>query len=549
MFVSKVEELGKGLLETLWRAEPVEASVLGVEKYDDKLPPVDPDAIDEILSELSKYVAGFEELLQQDSRDSNLAESERLDVEVALANVKAKIAIESTASEWMTNPCRYLSAINNGLHVLIAREQGSPEDRVEPLIKRLQAVPAFLEQAKRNLVVERMPREWIDIALVAVRGNKIMVNESVRPLLRSLGKGDAVVSDLCDNALEAVERFGRFLNEAMPEAKGSFASGKEHFEQLLQEVHMVDMDAYELREFGRAKVDEYEKMLVDSARRIDGTKHWTELISEFKKDHPAPEGVLDSYRNEVRLAEEFVRAKDLISIPDGQKWAVLPTPEFSRATSPMGHMRTSPPFSDGLDSVLYITPIDLSASPERQKQHLEDNCYAFQKSIAFHEVIPGHHLQSCLSKIGTSNLRKQFRSTVFIEGWGLYTEYLMAEQGYLSEPATTLINLKNALWRAVRVVIDVGLHVTGMSLEEATKLLQDKVRMEYHMASGEARRYTMSPTYQSSYLLGKEQIVKLRTDYAAKMGSEYTLKDFHDKLTSYGSIPVALVRREMLAGR
>lgn len=99
MFVSKVEELGKGLLETLWRAEPVEASVLGVEKYDDKLPPVDPDAIDEILSELSKYVAGFEELLQQDSRDSNLAESERLDVEVALANIKAKIAIESTASE------------------------------------------------------------------------------------------------------------------------------------------------------------------------------------------------------------------------------------------------------------------------------------------------------------------------------------------------------------------------------------------------------------------------------------------------------------------
>ena len=91
-------------------------------------------------------------------------------------------------------------------------------------------------------------------------------------------RGDAVVSDLCDNALEAVERFGRFLNEAMPEAKGSFASGKEHFEQLLQEVHMVDMDAYELREFGRAKVDEYEKMLVDSARRIDGTKHWTELI-------------------------------------------------------------------------------------------------------------------------------------------------------------------------------------------------------------------------------------------------------------------------------
>ena len=137
---------------------------------------------------------------------------------------------------------------------------------------------------------------------------------------------------------------------------------------------------------------------------------------------------------------------------------------------------------------------------------------------------------------------------MFIEGWGLYTELLMAEQGYLSEPATNLINLKNALWRAVRVVIDVGLHVGGMTLEEATNLLMEKVRMEHHMASGEAKRYTMSPTYQSSYLLGKEQIVKLRSDYEAKLGPAYTLKGFHDKLTSYGSIPVALVRREMLAG-
>lgn len=546
MFVSKVEDWGKGLLDVLWRADPVEASIMGVARHDDKLPQVDPDAIGELVSELSRYAADCERLLSQDYR---LSASERLDVEVVLSNLNARIAKESSVSEWRTNPCIYLSAINNGLHVLIAREQGSQEDRIEPIIKRLEAVPAFLEQGRKNLVLESMPSEWIDIALGAVRGSKVMIDKSVRPLLHSVDNAKRVADDLCNKALEAVECFGDFLEGARPAAGGSFACGREYFEQMLQEVHMVDMDVEQLREFGEAKIAEYEQMLVEAAKKIDGTRHWTELIDEFKKDHPTPETLLDSYRNEVGLAAEFVKDKDLISIPNGQKWAVLPTPEFSRATSPMGHMRTSPPFSDGLDSVLYITPIDLTASPELQKQHLEDNCYAFQKSIAFHEVIPGHHLQSCLAKIGTSDLRKQFRSTVFIEGWGLYTEHLMAEQGYLSEPSTTLINLKNALWRAVRVVIDVGLHVTGMSLEEATNLLQDKVRMEHHMAFGEARRYTMSPTYQSSYLLGKEQIVKLRSDCAVRMGASYRLKDFHDKLTSYGSIPVSLVRREMLAGR
>jgi uncharacterized protein (DUF885 family) len=376
-----------------------------------------------------------------------------------------------------------------------------------------------------------------------------LISGSVLPFVSSVkGAADSFYR-LCEESNAAVDAFGRYLEEIRPVAKGEFACGREHFETLLRDLHMVDMDADNLREFGESKVAEYESALIKAAKSIDPQKHWTELITDFKKDHPKPENLLDSYLNEGRLAEEFVKSKSLITMPPGQTWSVIPVPEYSRAMYPMGHMRTSPPFTNDFDSALYITPIDLTASLERQEQHLQDSCYAFIRTIAFHELIPGHHLQSCLSKIGTSDLRKQFRSTVLIEGWGLYTEALMAEQGYLSEPATTLINLKNALWRAVRVVIDVGLHVGGMSLDEATRLLQEKVRMEHHMASGEAKRYTMSPTYQSSYLLGKEQIMKLRSDYAAKLGAGYRLQDFHDKLTSYGSIPVALIRREMLAGR
>jgi uncharacterized protein (DUF885 family) len=543
--MKRMDEIARGLLETLWLADPVRSSEMGVTKFDGRLPSADPDEREEISKRLSQYAAELKALLS----GSTLSPDERLDAEVAAANIGVQIAKEQSLPDWKNNPDWYLSNVNAGFHVLVSREWAPAEERLEDIKSRLKEVPGFIERASKNLVPAEVPSDWIDIALGSVKGHRRLVEGSVLPFARSVeGERDAFTK-LCEKSLAAVDAFGKYLAEIRPSAKGQFASGRRHFERMLQSVHMVDMDADQLKEFGELKVAEYEDALVRAAKSIDPNKHWTELITEFKKDHPAPENLLDSYLNEGRLAEEFVRTKDLITIPEGQSWTVLPVPEFSRATHPLGYMRTSPPFSDGMDSALYITPIDLTASPERQEQHLQDNCYAFQRTIAFHELIPGHHLQSCLSKIGISDLRKQFRSTVFIEGWGLYTELLMAEQGYLSEPATNLINLKNALWRAVRVVIDVGLHVGGMTLEEATNLLMEKVRMEHHMASGEAKRYTMSPTYQSSYLLGKEQIAKLRSDYEAKLGPAYTLKGFHDKLTSYGSIPVALVRREMLAGR
>jgi uncharacterized protein (DUF885 family) len=463
--------------------------------------------------------------------------------------MEVRMAQDPGSQDWKANPNWYVSQVNNGLNGLLLRGSESVENRIAAVERLLQDVPRFMEKAQHNLVVPNIPKEWIHVALQAVSGHERLIRNSIQPFVEDAVGPRPSFADLCEKSVAAVAAFGSYLEEIQPRATGSFACGRDHFERMLQLVHMVDMDAEQLREFGEQKVKEYEMALEEAAKSIDPNKHWTELIDEFKNDHPTPENLLASYLNEGRLAEQFVREKDLITVPEGQTWTVEPVPEYSRATHPLGYMRTSPPFAEDFHSALHITPIDLTASPERQKQHLRDNCYAFQRTIAFHELIPGHHLQACLAKVDVSDLRKYFRSTVFVEGWGLYTELLMAEQGYLDEPATTLINLRNALWRAVRVVVDVGLHVGGMSLEEATSLLREKVRMDHHMASGEATRYTMSPTYQSSYLLGKEQIVQLRSEYQKKLGSEFTLKRFHDKLTSYGSIPVALVRREMLAGR
>jgi uncharacterized protein (DUF885 family) len=153
-------------------------------------------------------------------------------------------------------------------------------------------------------------------------------------------------------------------------------------------------------------------------------------------------------------------------------------------------------------------------------------------------------------KLATANapVRRYFSSPVLVEGWGLYTEDLMEETGFMQEPGVRLFKLRNALWRSARVVVDSGLHTRAMRFEEAVDLMVDEVHLDRRMAEGEVRRYTThdNPTYPSAYLLGKSAIHDLRSRWQAQEGSSYSLKRFHDTLLSYGSPPVKLIAARML---
>ncbi|HSL93494.1 MAG TPA: DUF885 domain-containing protein, partial [Bacillota bacterium] len=392
-----------------------------------------------------------------------------------------------------------------------------------------------------------VPPLWIDIALGNLNGLKLMLGKSIPLFATSSTKEKAILSAASELTC-TLEAYATYLDMMRPQAGGSFACGPDYFSTMLRDFYMVDMDASALLDFGAKKVTEFEQALVEQARAIDPNRTWTELIEESKRHHPTAASLIASYGEEKDRVAEFVRQQDLVSIPEDEICTMTETPLYARPTTPLGSMNTTRPYTAGLHSLFNITPVDTEAPFERQEQHLRDNNFAFIRSIAFHEVIPGHHLQACKHKQQPSYFRRNFSNTVLVEGWGLYTEDLMAETGYLGEPLHNLIRLINALWRAVRVVVDVGLHTQNMPFSEAVRLLQDKIRQEHHMATGEARRYTVGPTYPSSYMLGRDQILALREECRVKWGVGFTLKRFHDELLSYGSLPVAMIRREMLAG-
>ncbi|MCW5849020.1 MAG: DUF885 domain-containing protein, partial [Anaerolineae bacterium] len=342
-------------------------------------------------------------------------------------------------------------------------------------------------------------------------------------------------------ALAALAEFQRFV-EADLQAEGQFWTGPELFERLLREHHGLDLTPDRLYQLGEATAADLRARLAAQARRIDPGQTWQAIVEGLKADHPTRDGLLQAYRDEAARAREFVLARGLIHLPSGETCEIRPTPPFMRATAPLGYFSGVPPFAEGDNlGILYITPIDPALPAERQEALLQAHCATAIRSICFHETYPGHHYQFWWAKQRATPLRKQFYSTLFAEGWALYTEEMMEEAGYFDTPALSLWQLKNSMWRAVRMMIDVGLHTGRLSLDAAAQLLCDEAGLEPNTARGEVLRYTTSPTQPSSYMLGRNRVVELRRQFQARQGGRFSLQDFHSRLLDYSTVSPAFI--------
>lgn len=527
-------------------ADPAEATRLGAHAYDHLLGSPDPDAI-------AAEIASREGFLRRAAAiDAAALDAEdRLDHRLLLADLETSLRRMHDLRIWERAPYWYIEQLGTAFGDLVRRSFAPAEERAAHLYARLIAAPAYLAQAARNLSPDAPP-VYVEMGLVATRGLQQFLREAVGGFAATLP--DSLQRDLqlaTAAVQEALGAFGATLERLHGAARGSYACGPEHFDFLLQRFQLLDHDHRSLYVFGLEMVERDRARLEAYAKALDPQRSWAEQIDRVKERHPQPEAFRDSYGHEMMLAREHCVERDLISIPEGEICHMVWLPSYLRASLPIAVMGTTPPFEAGMESEWLITPLDPEAPPERQKQHMRDNCYAFARSIALHEIYPGHHLQKVHHKLVTKGrpMRRYFSSPVFVEGWGLYTEDLFEETGFLHEPDVMLFKLRNALWRSVRVVIDTGLHTRGMRFEEAVAQLRDEVCLDTHMAEGEVRRYTThdNPTYPSSYLVGKTLIQELRARWREREGAAYTLRRFHDTLLGYGSPPVRLIAERMLA--
>jgi len=447
------------------------------------------------------------------------------------------------------NPGGYLDTATGGIMLLVMKEYAPLSERLKSILERTKDVPQVLKDGKKNLIPTEIPRVWAETTLDQAKMSPMLFT-MLLPALAQQAAPDLLIelTEAGQLAAKAIEDYAAFLtDEILPRANGNFAVGKDMFDEILHEDHMVDYDADELLDIGWEQFRLTRKLMEDVAREIDASKSVRELLEEAKADHPTAEGLLQAYQDSMESAKQFVIDHDIASIPEQESLRIIETPVYLHPIIPYAAYMPAGIFEEKQEGVFVVTPVAANASAEEQEQTLKGHFNVKLPVTALHEAYPGHHLQLTWANRTETLPRRlgSFLSTLFIEGWAFYCEELMEQLGFISEPLQRLGRLSDQLWRAGRIILDVSLHTKGMTVDEAIDFLVDECQLERTNATAEVRRYTMTPTQPQSYLMGKLQILDLVDDYK-KQHPNATLREVHDAILREGSLPPRLMRQALL---
>ncbi len=382
---------------------------------------------------------------------------------------------------------------------------------------------------------------------VVVAGEQAVAGATfVRAVLPSLApEGSDVKRELLGagkRAGDVLDAFAAWLrDDLMRRARGSWAVGVDAFERLLRERDLQDHDRVTLQRFGEDLYRETESKIAEAARAL-GDTDWRDSVARIRKDHPSEDELVATYRAEMERSREASRLAGLATFPEREELIVEAMPDFARPTAPYALYVGAGAFEAHRRGRFWVTLPPATDPAHVREERLEGHPRAGIPVIACHEGYPGHHLQLSRAAGHPSVARKAVRSNLFVEGWGLYVEELMTELGYLGSPETRLLRLKDVLWRAARVVVDVGLATGALSFEQAVTFMVDGPKLERPNAIAEVRRYTYDPLQPSSYALGRAAILELRR---RARGRGFGMRQFHDTLLAAGSLPPKLLAAEV----
>jgi len=477
---------------------------------------------------------------------AGLSREEDIDRRLMIGLLESTIHTAEARRVWENDASLYVPAGDIG-RVLEPTAPGTPQERAAKLTKLLQQVPARIEQGRKNLV--KPPRSYTESAIFKTEGTIKLMRAGVPALAKQAGDSGNALTAASDTALKALAAYGQFLHkDLLPRSTGTWVLGQENYDYILKHRWFLDADADSILERGKKDFAETEAQAQEVAQRIQpGAKHWTEVYEKIKDDHPSADGIKQAYQTKIDAARAFVIEHHIVTLPPGERVITVDTPPAMRRSSPFGTFQSVDPFGDGLEGKLVLTPIEDWMTPQQRNDRLRSHHNAWIPIIAVHEAYPGHHVDGLKRKANPRLLRKIVRESVMSEGWGLFTEQMMYEQGFLQGDDVRLTQLRNRLWRAARVILDSSLHTGKMTYDEAVTFLADKVRFDRYAAALDVDMYTERPTYVLGYLIGMQEIDAMRKDYIAKYGEPSPPSELYDRILGAGAIPPALVRESLFA--
>jgi uncharacterized protein (DUF885 family) len=535
-----------------FKFNPSQGTAAGFHQYDSQLEDYSRASLDQQITTLKSFQKVVAKIDPQ-----QLSQAARVDHTLVLDDINARLLTLENIRPWEKNPDQYSSGITNSIFVIMARTFAPPAERIKSVIAREKQVPAVFQAARQNL--KNPPPIYVDVALEQIPGLISFFQKDVPEAFKDV-KDPALLAQFQSanqKVMDELKSYGQWMEkELKPQAHGDFRLGADNYSKKLLYDEDVDISLARLLEIGMANLRLNQQAFKDTAAKVDPNKTPREILAELEKDHPAPDKLLQSFRDTLGGLKDFLSQHHIVKLPSEVLPIVEETPPFARALT-FASMDTPGPFEKiAKEAFFNVTLPEPSWKPEQVEEHMAGFNRGTIISTAVHEVYPGHYTQFLWVPYAPSKVRKLIGCSSNAEGWAHYSEQMMLDEGYGRTPGVDqdhdtaflklrLGQLQDALLRNARFIVGIQMHTGVMTFDQGVDFFEKEGYQSHMNGLRETKRGTSDPTYLY-YTLGKLEILKLREDYKKKMGTGFSLEEFHNELLKQGFPPIKLLRQVML---
>jgi hypothetical protein len=529
------EQVDRFFDDVYFKFNPTTGTSSGFHQYDTLLEDYSKAGVDTQVRALQGAEKQFSALPEDPDRD------------LILNYIRATLLSLERVRPWEKNPDSYSSGVTVSIFVIMSRTFAPPADRLQSVIARERLIPAVFEDARANL--KNPPRIYTEVAIEQLPGIVSFFQNDVPAafkhvtdpqLLADFQKSNAAVIDALNSYLAYLK------NDVLPRSHGDFRLGADRFRKKLLYEEMVDLPLDKLLEIGMADLRKNQEAFKQTAAKIDPSKTPQQILDEATHDHPAPDHLLQSFRDVLGGLKDYIATKQIITIPSPVLPILEETPPFMRALT-TASMDTPGPYEKvAKEAFLNVTLPEASWTPKEVEEHMESFNRGTIMSTAIHEAYPGHYVQFLWMQTIPSKVRKLLGANSNAEGWAHYCEQMMLDEGYGNgDLKLRLGQLQDALLRDARYIVGIQMHTGHMTYEQGIDFFVKEGYQTRALGERETKRGTSDPTYLY-YTLGKLEIMKLREDYKKMRGDAFTLQEFHDRFMREGTPPIKIVRKALL---
>jgi uncharacterized protein (DUF885 family) len=549
------EGISKRYLDEMVALTPVAATALGDHRFDGVLDDVSATGYGRRVTLARELLAQVQEL---DSKQ--LSRANQVDAHLLTSELEYQVWRVESLSEWRWNPLIYTELTGNSVYLLMARDFAPLPERLRNVGARLTQLPRFLAQVREALDPARVPRIHAETAVKQNTGVLSLIDQLVIPQLGVLPEADqASLKAAIAHARTAVAQHQIWLEKRLlPEANGDFRLGAALYDAKLRFALDSPLSREEIRTRAQAELLRTRADMYDIARGVlqnrpdapslppapTADEQQAAIAAALElayEQQPPRDKVFETARHSFEEAQSFVRAADFVTLYD-DPLEIIPMPEFQRGVA-LAYCDSPGPLDRGQKTFYVISPIPDDWSDAQVKSFLREYNTRSINNLTIHEAMPGHYLQLMHSNRYHSPLRAVLASGTFIEGWAVYTERLMAEQGFLGgDPLMHLVQLKWYLRSIGNAILDQAVHVDGISREDAMHLMTHDTFQEEREAAAKWVRAQLTAAQLPTYFVGVQEHLALREEARTKWGKSFTLKRYHDTVLSFGSPPVRYAR-------